>query len=66
MPRWRVDYLGSKGKHLGTVEAPDEKSAIEEAMKTFQIEPARRFKVMVTKVKEKLTTITSAAIHVSS
>jgi hypothetical protein len=52
MPRWRVDYLGSKGKHLGTVDAPDEKSAIEEAVKTFQIAPARRFKLMVTKVKD--------------
>jgi len=36
MPRRRVDYLGSKGKHLGTVEAPDEKSAIAEAMKDGQ------------------------------
>jgi hypothetical protein len=23
MPRWRVDYLGKGGKHLGTVEAPE-------------------------------------------
>ena len=34
------------------VEAPDEKSAIEEAMKTFHVTSARRFKLMVTKVKE--------------
>ena len=47
MPRWSVDYLGSKGKHLGTVEA---KSAIAEAMKTFNITPARRFKIMVTNI----------------
>ena len=53
MPRWSVDYVGSKGKHLGTVEAPDEKSAIAEAMKTFNITPARRFKIMVTKIGEK-------------
>ena len=52
MARWRVDYIGKGGKHLGTVDAPDEKSAIEEAMKTFHISPARRFKLMVTKVKE--------------
>ncbi len=52
MPRWRVDYLGKKGKHLGTVEASDEKSAIAEAMKTFHITPARRFTLVVTKVKE--------------
>ena len=43
MSRWRVDYLGSKGKHPGTVEARDEKAAITEAMKTFNITPARRF-----------------------
>ena len=40
MPRWRVDYVGKKGQHLGTVEAPDEKSAIAEAVKTFHITPA--------------------------
>jgi hypothetical protein len=52
MARWRVDYIGKGGKHLGTVDAPDEKSAIAEAMKTFHVTPARRFKLMVTKVKE--------------
>ncbi len=41
MPRWRIDYLGKKLLHLGTIEAADEKSAIEEAMKTFHITPAR-------------------------
>ena len=34
-----------------TVEAPDEKSAIAEAMKTFNITPARRFKLVVTKTE---------------
>jgi Uri superfamily endonuclease len=29
MPRWHVDYLGKKGSHLGSVEAPDERGAIE-------------------------------------
>jgi hypothetical protein len=49
MPRWRVIYAG---KHLGTVEAPEEKSAVAEAMKTFHITPARRFLIRVTEVKE--------------
>jgi hypothetical protein len=31
MPDWRADYLGKKGSHLGTVESPYEKSAIEQA-----------------------------------
>ena len=49
--RWRVDYIGKGGKHLGTVEAPDKTEAIAEAMRTFHITPARRFKLMVTKVE---------------
>ncbi len=53
MPRWRVDYLGKKGKHLGTVEATDEKSAFAEAFKTFHITPAQRFKVAATRIDEK-------------
>jgi hypothetical protein len=27
MARWRVDYIGKGGKHLGTVEATDEGEA---------------------------------------
>jgi hypothetical protein len=50
MPRWRVDYLGKGGKHLGTVEAPEKGEAIAEVMKTFHITPARRFRIGVTKV----------------
>jgi hypothetical protein len=50
MPRWRVLY---NGKHLGTVEAPDEKSAIAEAAKLFHITPARRFKIVVTRIESK-------------
>ncbi len=53
MARWRIDYLGKKGQHLGTVEAPDEKFAIAEAMKAFHITPARRFKIAVTKVSDR-------------
>ena len=50
MARWRVDYIGKGGKHLGTVEAADESSAIAEAMQTFHITPARRYKIVVTKI----------------
>jgi hypothetical protein len=49
MARWRVNYLG---KPLGTVEAPDEKSAVAEAMKTFHITPKRRIRIRVTETKE--------------
>jgi integrase len=37
----------------GTVEAPDEKSAIAEAAKLFNITPARRFKIAVAKISNK-------------
>ena len=48
MARWRVDYIGKRGKYLGTVEATDEKTAIAEAAKQFNITPARRNKIVVT------------------
>ena len=51
MARLRVNYRAGKDQHLGTVEAPDEKGAIAEAMKTFHITPARRFKIVVTKIE---------------
>lgn len=51
MARWRVDYIGKGGKHLGTVEAADERGAIAEAAKLFNIAPARRFKIMVAKIE---------------
>jgi hypothetical protein len=35
---------------LGTVEAPDEKSAMTEAAKQFNITPARRIKLTVTRL----------------
>jgi hypothetical protein len=53
MARWRVDYIGEGGKHLGTVQARDERSAIAEAAKQFNITPARRFKIAMTKIDEK-------------
>jgi 1,2-phenylacetyl-CoA epoxidase PaaB subunit len=53
MPRWRVDYIGKRGQHLGTIEAADERSAIAEAAKAFNITPARRNKILVTKLDER-------------
>jgi hypothetical protein len=52
MPRWRVDHIGNQIEHLGTVEAPNEKAAIAEAVKTFKITPTHRSRVIVTKVPE--------------
>jgi hypothetical protein len=36
MPRWRVDYIGRVRTTLGSVEAPDEKSAIAKGRQTVQ------------------------------
>ena len=41
-----------KDQHLGTVEAPDEKGAVAEAMRSFYITPARRFRLLVRKIDE--------------
>ena len=55
MPRWRVDYLGKRGSHLGTVEARDEREAIAMAAERFNIPPARQNKIAVTRIAGKGT-----------
>ena len=53
MARWRVDYLGKKSTHLGTVEAATEREAIDKAAAQFHITPARRNKIAVTKIESR-------------
>jgi hypothetical protein len=53
MPRWRVDILRKVLATLGTVEAPDEKSAIAKAAEYFNIPPARQNRIVVTKLDER-------------
>jgi hypothetical protein len=55
MPRWRVDILRKRTEHLGTVEAANEKEAVEAATKLFNIdiEPARRNRITVTKISNR-------------
>jgi hypothetical protein len=53
MPRWSVDLIRNRTQHLGTVEAATEKQAIEAAIKQFEIEPARRNRITVTKISER-------------
>jgi hypothetical protein len=53
MARWFVDFAGKVLSTLGSVEAPDEKSAIEQAAKDFRIPPARRDFIRVTQVSER-------------
>ena len=51
--RWRVDVIGKKLHHLGSVVAGSEQEAIEGAIKQLNIEPAQQFKIAVTKVSDK-------------
>jgi 1,2-phenylacetyl-CoA epoxidase PaaB subunit len=53
MARWSVDVIGKKMRHLGTVVASDERTALEEAIKQFAVRPALRSKITVTKVGQK-------------
>ena len=52
MPRWRVDIIRRKTKHLGIVTAPNAQYALNRAASLFQIEPAQYSKFMITKVEE--------------
>jgi hypothetical protein len=51
--RWRVDLIRKVLATLGTVEAPDEKSAIAKAAAEFNIPPERRNRIAVTKLDRK-------------
>jgi hypothetical protein len=53
MPRWRVDIMRKVLATLGTVEAPDEREAIAKAAEQFHIAPARRKRIVVTKISER-------------
>jgi hypothetical protein len=53
MARWRVDILRHRAERLGTVEAANEKEAIQIAAKEFDIPPERQNRIVVEKVKGK-------------
>jgi hypothetical protein len=51
MVRWRVDLIGNRLPHVGTIDADTAEQAIDEVAKLFSIGPAPRDKLMVTKVQ---------------
>jgi hypothetical protein len=53
MPRWSFDIIRKRSEHLGTVVAANEQAAIKAAIAIYQIEPARRNRVAVTKISDK-------------
>ena len=52
MPRWRVDIIRKRAEHLGTVEAANERQAIEKAAKEFEIPPEQQNRIVVEKVSK--------------
>jgi 1,2-phenylacetyl-CoA epoxidase PaaB subunit len=55
MPRWSVDVIGKRLQHLGMVVAADERQALQEAIKLFNVRPALRSKIAVTKISDRET-----------
>jgi hypothetical protein len=61
MSRWAVDLIRIRAKqlgtarllHLGTVQATNDKEAIEAAIKQFHIDSARQKRIVVTKISER-------------
>jgi hypothetical protein len=53
MARWRVDLIRKRAEHLGTVVANTEKEAIAAAIKRFEIEPARQYRIAVSKISNR-------------
>jgi hypothetical protein len=43
MPRWRVDVISKRAEHLVSVDAANEKEAIEKAAERFEIPPCAQF-----------------------
>ena len=51
--RWRLDLIGERLQHIGTVDADTEREAIETAVKMFRVEPALRVKLTATRLEER-------------
>jgi len=45
--RWRVTIIRQRAQHLGTVEAPDQKSAEAEAVKLFDLSDEQRKRLSI-------------------
>jgi hypothetical protein len=52
MARWRIEIIRKRAERLGTIEAANEKEAIEKAAKEFGIAPERRNRIVVEKVSK--------------
>ena len=52
MPRWSVDIIRKRAERLGTIEAANEKEAIEKAAKEFDIPPERQNRIVVERMSK--------------
>jgi hypothetical protein len=52
MPRWSVDIIRKRAERLGTIEAANEKEAIEKAAKEFDIPPERQNRIVVQRMSK--------------
>jgi hypothetical protein len=52
MPRWSVDIIRKRAERLGSIEAANEKEAIEKAAKEFDIPPERQNRIVVQKMSK--------------
>jgi hypothetical protein len=48
--RWAVHLIRKRAKHLGTVTAPDEQTAVLEAIKHFEIDQPRQNRIEVSRI----------------
>jgi hypothetical protein len=55
MARWSVDLIRNRAKRLGTIVAKTENEAIAVAIKQFEIEPALRNRITITKISSRTT-----------
>jgi hypothetical protein len=51
--RWSVSVIRKRAEELGTIEAPDEQSAIAKAAAEFNIPPERRNRIVVARIDRK-------------
>jgi hypothetical protein len=47
LKRWRISIMRARGQHLGTVAAPDQKSAEDEAIRAFGLSDDQRKRLLI-------------------
>jgi hypothetical protein len=47
LKRWRISIMRARGHHLGTVAAPDQKSAEDEAIRAFGLSDDQRKRLLI-------------------